>query len=138
MTTRKSSRSNALLAALFPLLFLAAAACDSTITGFSSQPVTNNADLSALTVSQGTLTPAFNRATLDYTAAVPNGTNSISITPTTASTNSTVTVNGTAVASGGASAGIPLIVGATTINVVVTAQNTTTTRTYTVTVNRAP
>src|SRR5690606_34014361 len=51
--------------------------------------------------------------------------------------NATITVNGTAVTSGNASGAIALNVGSNTITTVVTAQDGTTTKTYTVTVNRA-
>ncbi|NHZ41272.1 DUF4347 domain-containing protein [Massilia sp. CCM 8693] len=97
--------------------------------------VSSNADLSALTISGGTLTPVFASATTAYTASVPNTTSSITITPSAA--NSTITVNNVATASGAASAPLALNVGANVITVVVTAQNGVTTNTYTVTVTRA-
>ena len=61
----------------------------------------------------------------------------MTVTPTASDTNATIRVNGTIVASGSASANIPLTVGSNTINVVVTAQDGTTTNTYTITVTRA-
>ena len=97
----------------------------------------NNANLSNLTISSGTLTPAFATGTLSYTDAVTNATASVTVTPTVADATATVTVNGTPVASGSASGAIALAVGANPITVVVTAQDGTTTQTYTVTVNRA-
>jgi hypothetical protein len=100
-------------------------------------PLSNNANLSNLSVSPGSLTPAFAPATLLYTAAVGNATTSVTITPTTADANATVTVNGTPVTSGSPSGAIALSLGANPILVVVTAQDGTTKQTYTVTVNRA-
>ncbi|WP_166882133.1 cadherin-like beta sandwich domain-containing protein [Massilia mucilaginosa] len=97
--------------------------------------VSSNADLSALTISSGTLSPVFASATTAYTANVPNATSSISVTPTAAS--STITVNNVANASGAASAPLALNVGANVITIVVTAQDGVTTNTYTVTVTRA-
>jgi len=93
--------------------------------------------LSNLTISSGTLTPAFNSSTLSYVASVTNATTSITVTPTTTDPTATVSVNGTAVISGNASGPIPLNVGPNTINVLVTAQDGTTT-TYSVTVTRGP
>ena len=99
--------------------------------------LSNNAGLSNLAISSGTLTPAFAMATLNYTDAVANAVNSVTVTPTTADANATVKVNGNTVASGSASAAVNLVVGANNIAVLVTAQDGTTTQTYTITVNRA-
>ncbi len=97
-----------------------------------------NAELSGLTVSQGTLTPSFDAATTSYTDSVANSITSMTVTPTAAGTGATITVNGTAVASGSASQAINLSVGDNTITIIVTAQDNSTTSTYTVTVTRAP
>ncbi len=98
----------------------------------------SNADLSSLTVSQGALTPAFAAGTTIYTDSVANSAASMTVTPTLADTTAAIMVNGTAVVSGSASTAINLNVGDNTITVVVTAQDSSTTRTYTITVNRAP
>jgi Cadherin-like beta sandwich domain len=103
----------------------------------ASPALSNNAALSNLAVSVGSLTPSFLSTTLNYTDAVSNATASITITPTAADANATIKVNGASVASGSASAGIPLVVGPNTITVLVTAQDGTTTQAYTITVNRA-
>jgi hypothetical protein len=97
---------------------------------------TANADLSALAVSVGTLSPTFAAATIAYTASVSNETTSIMVTPTRSDANATITVNGTAVTSGNTSGAINLTVGANTITTIVTAQSGTTTNTYTITVTR--
>ncbi len=99
--------------------------------------VSTNADLSDLTLSQGTLTPGFASATLSYTASVPFSATSITATPTAADANAVITVNGNSVASGMPSGSIALAVGSNMINTVVTAQDGTTMKTYTVTVTRA-
>ncbi len=95
-----------------------------------------NDNLSALTLSAGTLSPAFAGGTLNYTASVANSTSSITITPTAADINATIKVNGTTVSSGTASGAIALSVGPNAISVAVTAQNGAATATYTVTVTR--
>jgi len=97
-----------------------------------------NANLAGLKLNKGALSPAFAAATTSYTASVVNGATTIAVTPTTADATATVTVNGTAVASGSASPDIALNVGSNVINVVTTAQDGTTQKTYTITVTRAP
>ncbi|MBB6672965.1 cadherin-like beta sandwich domain-containing protein [Cohnella nanjingensis] len=101
-----------------------------------TQDLDANANLSALSISSGTLTPNFNSATISYTASVGNATNSITVTPTSADVNASITVNGTAVISG-AGQSVFLNTGSNTISVVVTAQDGLSTKTYTLTVTRA-
>jgi len=98
---------------------------------------TPNANLAALKLSSGTLTPVFSIDSINYTAKVTNTTTSVTITPTASDPQATIKVNGTTVASGTASASLPLVVGPNTITTVVTAQDGITTKTYTVTVTRA-
>ncbi|MFC4674203.1 leucine-rich repeat protein [Dysgonomonas termitidis] len=87
----------------------------------------DNADLSSLTVSQGTLSPGFNVNTTNYTVSVANAVSSIEISTTAAGSSATVTGTGIK----------QLNVGNNTFNIVVTAENGTTTKTYTVVVTRA-
>jgi gliding motility-associated-like protein len=108
-----------------------------TYTVTVTRAQSSNADLTSLTLSNGTLSPAFVTATTTYTASVSNATTAITLTPTIADATATVTVNGNAVTSGSASGSIALSVGANTITTVVTAQDGTT-KTYTITVTRAP
>jgi hypothetical protein len=103
----------------------------------------SNADLSNLGLSSGTLNPAFASSTTSYTATVANSVTSITVTPSMSDANATiqVRVNGgtyTTVASGSASGALALNVGGNPIDVKVTAQDGTTTKTYTVMVTRAP
>lgn len=93
--------------------------------------------LSALVPSNGTLTPAFNSGTTNYTVGLDNSVTSITLTPTVNPANATVTVNGNGVTSGSASGSISLTVGANMIPVVVTAQDGVTTKAYSVMVTRA-
>jgi len=100
----------------------------------------DNADLSDLTLSSGTLDPAFASGTTAYTASVSHATTSLTVTPTRAEANATieVRVNGggyAAVASGSASAPLSLDPGSNTVDLRVTAQAGNT-KTYTVTVTR--
>ena len=95
------------------------------------------ADLSALSISAGTLSPTFSTGTTSYSASVSYTTTSINIAPTVSNAAATVTVNGVAVTSGSPSGAIALAVGANAITTVVTAQDGTTTKSYTTTVIRA-
>jgi hypothetical protein len=97
-----------------------------------------NAELSSLVASIGMLTPGFAKTTTNYTASVPNATASMTVRPTVAQADATVKVNGVTVASGITSGAMTLAVGPNVIRTVVTAQDGTTTKTYTLTVTRAP
>jgi tRNA threonylcarbamoyladenosine modification (KEOPS) complex Pcc1 subunit len=99
--------------------------------------LSNDATLSNITLSAGTIAPAFNSGTTSYTANVLNSVSSVTVTPTVHQGNATVTVNGTAVSSGAASGPINLNVGDNTITLIVTAQDGATRAVYMVTVTRA-
>jgi gliding motility-associated-like protein len=96
-----------------------------------------SANLSALVLSTGVLSPVFATNRLSYTASVATGVTSMSITPTAADPTAAITVNGTGVTSGSASAALPLTIGSNTITIVVTAAGSTLVKTYTITVTRA-
>ncbi|MDP3090782.1 MAG: cadherin-like beta sandwich domain-containing protein [Nitrospira sp.] len=89
----------------------------------------NQAELSSLTLSSGTLNPGFASGTTDYTSMFI-GTSSVVVTPTAAESHATITVNGTAVVSGQASPAITLPFGNSTITIIVRAQDGKTTKTY--------
>ncbi len=126
---------------------------DAIIGGYADQsfkgaawifvPALINANLTNLAISSGTLSPSFSSPVLAYTANVANSTSTITVTPTTDPTSySTISarVNGggfATVLSGATSSSLTLNVGSNTIDVLVTAQDGTTTQTYTVTVTRA-
>ena len=95
--------------------------------------ISSNSTLSGLTISSGTLNPAFDSATTDYTVGFPNLIASVTITPVVSEANATVKVNGTTVTSGTASATIPLFAGINTLTVDVTAQNGITCTSYVLT-----
>lgn len=94
----------------------------------------DNADLIDLVPSVGILDPVFDSATISYTASVTAS--NITLTPTAAEALATITVNGDPVASGDASAAIPLNLGSNVISTVITAEDEATTKTYTFTVTR--
>jgi len=98
--------------------------------------LSTNANLSSLAPSQGTLTPSFVATTVSYSMAVANAVSSITVTPTTASSGSSILVNGSPVTSGTTSNAIALSVGANSITLAVTAQDGATTKTYSIIVTR--
>ncbi|SNS04488.1 MBG domain-containing protein, partial [Flavobacterium sp. ov086] len=108
----------------------------SYIPGVLTVTALSDASLANLSISQGALTPTFATATTAYIATVANAITSLTVTPTSTDANATITVNGTVVTSGNASGVINLAVGINTITTIVTAQDGTTTETYTVTVTR--
>lgn len=79
-----------------------------------------SAQLTGLTLTSGTLSPAFNKGIYQYTAIVENDITSVGVTPTAEDPNSTIKVNGVLVPSGATSPNISLDEGGNVINVVVT------------------
>lgn len=101
----------------------------------------SDASLSNLVLSAGTLSPVFDSATTAYSATVLRPTSSITVTPTATDSNASlqVRINGgtyAGVASGDASGSLALNLGGNSIDVLVTAQDGTTTKTYTITLTR--
>ena len=109
-----------------------------TFTIRDDDPASTDATLSALALSVGSLSPVFAAATLTYSASVAGDVSNIKVTPTANHAGARITVAGSAVASGAASGNVALTAGGTTaIAVVVTAQDGSTTKTYTINVARA-
>jgi surface protein len=110
------------------------------LTGFTSL-LSSNADLSALIISAGTLSPLFASGTQTYTASVSNTTTSITVTPTQWDDDATIQiqVNGggyTTVSTATASGALALNLGSNIVDVKVTAQDGLTIKNYTITVTR--
>lgn len=124
------------VAILFILPFL--------FTGCDELPTTpggpDDASLSALTLSSGTLTPTFASATPEYTVALDGGTTSIIITPTATNPASVIKVDDVVTASGTASAAVILAEGLNTVAVEVTSEDGSTVKNYTlkITVGEIP
>ncbi|MDR0866619.1 MAG: C10 family peptidase [Candidatus Symbiothrix sp.] len=98
------------------------------ITLVESPALSNDGSLQSLTVSDGTLTPAFDPATINYTVNVPNSVTTITVTGTANHVNATVNGNGEKT----------LTVGTNPIAISTIAEDRSTTQTYTVTVKRDP
>jgi len=99
-------------------------------------PPLADASLASLTSSAGALSPVFAEATTTYTLPdVPYATNSITVTPTVNHGAAIVKVNDVAAVSGSPFS-VSLLPGVNVITVLVTAENGTTTRSYTLTITR--
>ena len=108
-----------------------------TITVTRAAPLSDNADLTGLTISSGTLSPQFSSSDITYTASVDNSVTQVTVTPTASDSSAAITVNDNTVTSGNDYILIGLIAGEpNTVTVIVTAQDSTT-KTYTITVTRA-
>ena len=107
-----------------------------SVTVTRASGASSDADLSDLVLSAGAISPTFDPGTTSYTLNVPFTTTSTDVTPTASDVGATITVNGNTVASGGTFGPIALAVGPNVITTEVTAADTTTMKTYTVTVNR--
>ncbi len=92
--------------------------------------------LSGLSVSAGALTPPFASGTTSYTVSVASDVATTTVTPTLHDPGATVTVNGQAVASGTPSPSLSLSPGDNVVTIVVTAQDRSTTRAYSIVVAR--
>ncbi len=110
------------------------------ITTRASINADSDARLNDLSLSNGTLTPAFHIAGTSYTATVAAAIGTVTVTPTAVFAGATITVNSATVASAAASAAITLTSGANSVTIQVRSADGTATRLYTVTVisNRAP
>jgi tRNA threonylcarbamoyladenosine modification (KEOPS) complex Pcc1 subunit len=98
--------------------------------------VSHNANLAGLSLSTGTLSPAFSSSTINYSAEVASETSSITVIPIAEDSSSSIMINGQSITSGNESQSIDLTVGQNTITVIVTAQDSSTLKTYTVVVTR--
>lgn len=99
-----------------------------------SRTANDDATLAALAIGSLTLSPTFAAETTTYTANTTNATNVINATPADASASIAILVNGTAQANGTAAT---WEAGSNTVSIAVTAEDGTTTKTYTVTVTKS-
>ncbi|MEI6567939.1 MAG: cadherin-like beta sandwich domain-containing protein, partial [Verrucomicrobiota bacterium] len=100
--------------------------------------LSTNASLSGLALSQGALTPALGAVALNYGVALANSVTTITITPTLANANATMTINGGTALSGAGYQVTNLLTGTTTLTLVVTAQDGLTVKTYLLDIFRMP
>ncbi|MFC5452338.1 S-layer homology domain-containing protein [Paenibacillus aestuarii] len=108
----------------------------SSASSASVKPLSSNAKLSSLSISDVLLNPAFTPVATNYTATVSNRVYSTSVTASVYDPTATIQVNGVALTSGTTSDAIGLNVGSNMITVLVTAQDLST-KAYTIKVDRA-
>ena len=104
------------------------------VTQVTAPTPSNDATLSALSIGSLSLTPAFGKNTVSYTATTTNATNTITAVPSDAAAALKVTVNDVAVDNGTAAT---WQTGSNTVKVLVTAPDGEATKTYTVTVTKS-
>jgi hypothetical protein len=107
--------------------------------GNSEDSTNTNSDvsLSGLTLTGIALEQAFQSDQLNYSANVDFSLDSITLTPVTSNTAATIQVNGVEVASGQTSTAIALVVGHNLIEILVTSDDGSATKIYTLDVLRA-
>ena len=105
-----------------------------TVTVTRAEPLSSDATLRALAFS-GVDFGTFDSSTITYRAQVANGVSRTTVTPTVSSTGASYVIKLGGVTD--ADGTVSLAVGSNVITIVVTAQDGTTTQTYTVTVTRA-
>ena len=108
-----------------------------TIRANDALPASTDASLSGLSLSGVTLSPAFSSATTSYTASVANSVSSITVTATQNHAAATVAITPDDANASASGHQVSLNVGSNTVTVKVTAEDRTTSRTYTLTVTRA-
>jgi len=97
----------------------------------------SDASLAGLSLSEGTLSSAFASGTSVYTASVGAGISTATLFLYTNDANATVLVNGSAPDGASGTIAVPLTGASTLVTIISTAQDGVTTKTYTLTVNRA-
>ena len=112
-----------------------------TIKGTAGTIASTDATLSDLTLADDdgnaiSLTPTFVSATTDYMASVANGIDAVTLTAMTNDSNAMVAITSDDDTTSPGEAVLPLIVGSNTLTVTVTAEDGSTTETYTVAVTR--
>ena len=146
LASASSSVALSLNIGLNPIDVMVTAQDGTTIKTYTIQvtrAASSNAKLSSLVSTAGLLSPTFSATTTAYTTTVNNATTSITVTPTKFDANASIQIrvngnNYSTTTSGVASSALALNVGINTIDVKVIAEDGTTNKTYTITVNRAP
>ncbi|WP_282940368.1 S-layer homology domain-containing protein [Paenibacillus sp. RC67] len=104
----------------------------------SPKSVSNRAELTSLSLSTGSLTPAFNAQVFSYNMNVTNAVYATTVTASVYEPRATLMINGISISSGKTSDPIALQQGYNTIVVKVVAEDGKSTNTYTITVYREP
>jgi gliding motility-associated-like protein len=144
--TLSTTATNVSPAGIYPIMAIGASAGANYTVYYQAGKLTittsMDATLSNLALGSGSFLPSFNSGTTNYLASVPNSSGSTTIVPTASNANSSIQVriNGgayTPVSSGSSSSPLVLNIGNNPIDVKEVAQDGTTIKIYTITVNRA-
>ena len=122
-----------LISALFLMLLLSSCGGGG---GTTTTTPSTNALLSNLSLSIGSLGQPFQSSLYSYTYTVSFSVTSISVTATAANANSSIVIQGTTVLSGASSQQIALAEGFNTLTIDVTAEDGSTTQTYSIDITR--
>ena len=104
------------------------------VTQIAAPAASSDATLAGLSLGAAALSPAFDAATTTYTATTTNASNAVSAIPADAMSTVRVTVNGSEINNGAAANWKD---GENTVQIAVTAENGTATKTYTVKVTKS-
>jgi hypothetical protein len=104
------------------------------IDSLRTAPLSNNANLSALSLSGITLSPSFDPAVTSYSATVANEISNATLSATVQQAGAVARFVGVPIPGGGL--GFPVSVGSNPVIVVVTAEDGTTTKNYTINLTR--
>ncbi len=105
-------------------------------TPSTSSELSPDSSLSALNISNCTLTPSFNSGTVNYSCSVASTVGTVNVTATTTSTAAGLKITGITATSGSPST-VNLQTGSNTIPIVVTAEDGVTTSTYSAVITKA-
>lgn len=98
----------------------------------------SDSTLSALTIDQGALSPAFSPQSLLYDVEFPNPVSTVQVAPIASNEKATILVNDIPPAVSGAGAAVPLAVGSNQIRIRITAEDGDHYSIYTLRINRRP
>jgi hypothetical protein len=116
--------------------YISAAPGDPGVFGIPGDSYSSDATLSALTTSEGSVSPSFDSSTTSYTKDVAGTVEALTITATATNSSAKLAINGYAINSGTESNLIGLRNGTNTINVTVWPEDNSSVKTYTLTVNK--
>ncbi|MCW8877987.1 MAG: cadherin-like beta sandwich domain-containing protein [Kangiellaceae bacterium] len=128
---------------LLPVILAALTAFMSGCGGGSSSSNENtpllstNANLTQISLSEDGMSPSFSSSSTEYTLDVYNDVESIMVTAVTSHTAATLSLNGNTLQSGVESSPVALDVGENNLSLNVVAEDGTTSKTYTISVNRS-
>ena len=109
-------------------------ATTTTTTTTTKKAVSNDATLQSLSASGYTLSPAFSSGNGSYTVTVPSTATTVSISAT--ASNSKAKISNAITGTGSATGNVTLTGDSTTVTVLVTAEDGSTTKPYTITINK--